>query len=130
MQSNKPNRIMEILTTEYKGESLLLVLISIVIMVVSSYIIIGTLVINPTFPVIGRFPLLSTIIFMVSGAVGLILGSWPLFKPSVVEIKRLTPPTKATYFDHMVKVFTFILVFLVVFIVFDSMITATFGLFI
>jgi preprotein translocase subunit SecE len=121
---------MEILTTEYKGESLLLVFVSIVIMVVSSYIIIGTLVINPTFPVIGRFPLLSTVVFMVSGAVGLVLGSWPLFKPSIVEIKRLTPPTRAIYLDHMVKVFTFILLFLIVFIVFDSVITATFGLFI
>jgi len=129
MQSNKPNRIMEILTTEYKGESFLLVMVSIVIMVVSAYIINGTLVINPDFPVIGLFPTLSVIVFMFSGAVGFVIGSWPLFKPSVVEIKRLSPPTKATFFDHMVKVFTFILVFLVVFIAFDSVITATFGLF-
>jgi hypothetical protein len=65
MQSNKPNRIMEILTTEYKGESFLLVMVSIVIMVVSAYIINGTLVINPDFPVIGLFPTVSTIVFMV-----------------------------------------------------------------
>jgi preprotein translocase subunit SecE len=129
MQSNKPNRIMEILTTEYKGESLLLVLVSIVIMVVSAYIINGTLVINPDFPIIGNFPLLSTIVFMFSGAVGLVIGSWPLFKPSVIEIKRLTPPSRSVYLDHMVKVFTFILLFLVVFILFDSVITASFGLF-
>jgi preprotein translocase subunit SecE len=66
---------------------------------------------------------------MFSGAVGLVIGSWPLFKPSMVEIKRLTPPSRAIYADHMVKVFTFILLFLVVFIIFDSVITAAFGLF-
>jgi len=130
MQSNKPNRIMQILTTEYKGESLLLVAVSIVIMVVSAYIIDGTLIINSDFPVIGQFPTVSVVVFMTAGAVGLVIGSWPLFKPSVAEISRLTPPTKATYADHMIKVFTFILIFLAVFLIYDSVITATFGLFV
>jgi len=121
---------MQILTTEYKGESLLLVAVSIVIMVVSAYIIDGTLVINSDFPVIGQFPTVSIIVFMTAGAVGLVIGSWPLFKPSVAEVSRLTPPTKATYADHMVKVFTFILIFLAVFLIYDSVIAATFGLFV
>jgi preprotein translocase subunit SecE len=67
---------------------------------------------------------------MTAGAVGLVIGSWPLFKPSVAEVSRLTPPSKATYADHMVKVFTFILIFLAVFLIYDSVIAATFGLFV
>lgn len=130
MSESKKSPVMQILTKEYKYESLFLVLISVVIMVVSAYIINGTLTIDPGFPVLGNFPLVSAIVFFVAGFIGLVVGSWPIFKPSFKEIGRLTPPTKATYGDHTVKVFTFILGLTAIFLIFDSAIAGFFGLFI
>lgn len=124
----KTNRVWEILSKEYKYESLLLVFLSIVIMVVSAYIMNGTLTINASFPVLGDFPLISAIVFFVAGFTGMIVGAWPIFKPSVKEMKRLTPPTKKVFGDHIVKVFTFILGLTAVFLIYDSIISALFKL--
>ena len=74
-------------------------------------------------------PIVAAIVFMVAGAVGVVVGSWPIFKPSFKEVKRLTPPTKRTYFDHIVKVFSFIIGLTIIFLIFDSAMTAFVGLF-
>ncbi len=130
MSENKKSSIWQILSKEYKYESLFLVFLSIVIMVVSAFIMNGTLTINAGVPVLGTFPLISAIVFFVTGFIGLIIGSWPIFKPSFKELRRLTPPTKAVYGDHTVKVFTFILGLTAIFLIFDSVIASFFGIFI
>jgi len=130
MSENKKNPIWQILSKEYKYESLFLVFLSVVIMIVSAFIMNGTLTINDGVPVLGTFPLISAIIFFITGFIGLVIGSWPIFKPSFKEVRRLTPPSKAVYGDHTVKVFTFILGLTAVFLIFDSVIASFFGLFI
>lgn len=127
--SENRSKVWDVLSKEYKYESLFLVLISVVIMVVSAFIINGTLTIRPEFPLLGDFPVVAAIVFMVAGFIGLVIGSWPIFKPSFKEIKRLTPPTKRTYGDHIVKVFSFILGLSAIFLIFDSAIAAFVGLF-
>lgn len=129
MSENKKSSIMSILSKEYKYESLFLVLISIVIMVVSAFLMNGTLTIREEFPLLGSFPLISAIVFFVAGTIGLVVGSWPIFKPSFKEVRRLTPPTKSVYGDHIVKVFSFILGLILIFLIFDSAVAAFFGLF-
>lgn len=128
MSENKKSRIWDILQKEYKYESLILVLISIVIMVVSAMIIGGTLTIRESFPVLGNYPTISAVVFMVAGFVGLVVGSWPIFKPSFKEARRLTPPTKKTYGDHVVKVFSFVLGLIAIFLIYDTVIAGLFGL--
>ncbi|XMB86661.1 preprotein translocase subunit SecE [Mycoplasmatota bacterium WC44] len=130
MSEKKQSKVFEILSKEYKYESVLLTVISIIIMIVSAYIMNGTLTIEPEFPVLGSFPLVTAIVFFVAGFVGLVVGSWPIFKPSFKEVKRLTPPSKKTYADHTVKVFTFILGLTAIFLIFDTAISSFFGLFI
>ena len=130
MSENKKSPIWQILSKEYKYESLFLVFLSVVIMVVSAFIINGTLTINAGVPVLGTFPLISAIIFFITGFIGLVIGSWPIFKPSFKEVRRLTPPSKAVYGDHTVKVFTFILGLTAIFLIFDSVIASFFGIFI
>lgn len=127
--SENRSKVWDVLSKEYKYESLFLVLISVVIMVVSAFIINGTLTIRPEFPLLGDFPVVAAIVFMVAGFIGMVIGSWPIFKPSFKEIKRLTPPTKRTYGDHIVKVFSFILGLTAIFLIFDSAIAAFVGLF-
>lgn len=128
-EKKQQSPVMRVLTKEYKYESLFLVLISIVIMVVSAYIINGTLTIRSEFPVLGNFPLVSAIVFFVAGFIGLVVGAWPIFKPSFKEVRRLTPPTKRMYGDHTVKVFSFILGLLAIFLIYDTVIASLFGLF-
>ncbi|XMB67604.1 hypothetical protein RI065_03505 [Mycoplasmatota bacterium zrk1] len=129
MSEKKKNRVWEIVTKDYKYESVILTVISIVIMIISAYIINGTLTIRPSFPVLGTYPLVSAIVFFVAGFVGLVVGSWPIFKPSFKEVSRLTPPTKKTYGDHIVKVFTFILGLTAIFLVYDSIMNVFIKLF-
>jgi len=128
MSENK-SKVWDILSKEYKYESLFLILISIVIMVVSAFLMNGTLAVRSDFPILGDFPLVSAIIFMIAGFIGLVVGSWPIFKPSFKEVRRLSSPSKKTYGDHTVKVFSFILGLTVIFIIYDSAITAFFKLF-
>jgi hypothetical protein len=128
MSENKQTSVWDIFRKEYKYESLLLVFLSVVIMVVSAMIIGGTLTIRESFPVLGNFPTISAIVFMVAGFIGLVVGSWPIFKPSFKEARRLTPPTKRTYGDHVVKVFSFVLGLTVIFLIYDTVIAGLFGL--
>ena len=83
--SEKKSRVWDILQKDYKYESLFLVLISIVIMVVSAFLMNGTLTIRAEFPLLGNFPTVSAIVFFVAGFIGLVVGSWPIFKPSFKE---------------------------------------------
>ncbi len=127
-EKKQQSSVWDVFTREYKYESLFLVLISVVIMVVSAYIMNGTLTIREGFPVLGNFPMVSAIVFFVAGFIGLVVGAWPIFKPSFKELRRLTPPTRRTYGDHTVKVFSFILGLLAIFLLYDSVITFLFGL--
>jgi len=122
MSEKKPNRVWEILTKEYKYESIVLVVVSIVIMIITAYILNGTLTINPNFFLLGDYPTISAIVFFVAGFIGLVVGLWPLFKPSFKEINRLTPPTRRTYLDHTIKVFSFILGLIAIFLIYDTVV--------
>lgn len=130
MKEQKPSKVWDIIMKEYKYESILLVVISIIVMVTSAYIINGTLTIRPDFPVLGDFPLVAAIVILIAGFVGLVLGAWPIFKPSFKEVKRLTPPTPSTFKDHIIKVFTFILGLTAVFLIYDTIIASFIKLFV
>lgn len=131
MKEQKPSKVWEVLSKEYRYESLILVFFAIVLMIVSAYILNGTLTLRTDIPVLGLlglYPLVSASVFFVAGFVGLIVGAWPIFKPSFKEVKRLTPPTRKIFIDHIIKVFTFILGLTAIFLIYDTIITQLFSL--
>lgn len=128
----KPNRIHDILTKDYKWESGLLLFLSIVILAMAGLLVAQTLVIDTTVPVIGKilgtYPIVTEIVLFVLGFVGLFVSVWPVVKPSVKEVNKLTFPTKSEYGLNIARVFSFIIGLLVIFMIYDLVIVKVFAI--
>ena len=120
----KPSKIMEILTTEYKWETYLLGVLSIIAIALGLLIFSNVLTVNESTPVIGGNGTLFAWIITIVGAVGFILFAIPLFKPAVPELKKLTFPTFRVFVANATRVFIFIIVIAAIIMLFDSFIGA------
>ena len=123
----KPSKIMEILTTEYKWETYLLGVLSIIAIALGLLIFSNVLTVNESTPVIGGNGTLFAWIITIVGAVGFILFAIPLFKPAVPELKKLSFPTFRVFVANATRVFIFIIVIAAVILLFDSFIGALLG---
>ena len=123
----KPSKIKEILTTEYKWETYLLGFLSLVAIALGLLIFTNVLTINENTAVIGNYPTLFAWIITVVGGIGLILFAIPLFKPAVPELKKLSFPTFRVFIANATRVFIFIIVVALMFLLFESFIGALLG---
>lgn len=123
----KPSKIKEILTTEYKWETYLLGVLSLVAITLGLLIFSNVLTVNEGTPVIGNFPELFAWIITIVGAVGFVLFAIPLFKPAFPELKKLTFPTFKVFVANATRVFIFIIVIALVFLLYESFIGALLG---
>jgi preprotein translocase subunit SecE len=123
----KPSKIKEILTTEYKWETYLLGALSVIAIALGLLIFTDVLTVNSSTPVIGNYPELFAWIITIVGAVGFILFAIPLFKPAAPELKKLTFPTFRTFVADATRVFIFIIVIALVFLLYESFIGALLG---
>ena len=123
----KPSKIKEILTTEYKWETYLLGVLSLIAIALGLLIFTEVLTVNEGTPVIGNYPTLFAWIITVVGAVGFILFAIPLFKPAVPELKKLTFPTFRVFVANATRVFIFIIVLAGMLLLFDAFVTALLG---
>lgn len=124
-KENKENKILTILTKEYKYEGLILLLLSLVAIVLGVLIIIGEntgtsgLVIKDNVFLIGDYPKVFAWILIILGAVSLLLAVWPFYKPSIAEIKKISWPTKGVLLKNSATVFVFALIMSLFFLVVD-----------
>ena len=123
----KPSKIKEILTTEYKWETYLLGVLSVFAIALGLLIFTGVLTVNESTPVIGGNGELFAWIITIVGAVGFVLFAIPLFKPAVPELKKLTFPTFKVCVANATRVFIFIIVLALIFLLYDAFITAFLG---
>ena len=123
----KPSKIKEILTTEYKWETYLLGALSIIAIALGLLIFTDVLTVNSDTPVIGNYPTLFAWIITIVGVVGFILFAIPLFKPAAPEFKKLTFPTFGKFVADATRVFIFIIVIALVFLLYESFIGALLG---
>ena len=123
----KPSKIKEILTTEYKWETYLLGFLSLVAIALGLLIFANVLSVNESTPVIGNYPNLFAWIITVVGVVGLILFAIPLFRPAMPELKKLTFPTFPAFVANATRVFIFIIVIALVFLLYEQFIGALLG---
>lgn len=124
--NTKPSKFWEILTKDYKYENLILVILSITVLVFGALIVAGSLNVNQSFPVIGKYPEVFAWSIIVIAVSALLFTAWPFFKPSIFEWKKTTKPTKAIMFDHIAKVFSFMLLLSILFALFDYLIGLVF----
>ena len=123
----KPSKIKEILTTEYKWETYLLGVLSLVAIALGLLIFTEVLTVNEGTPVIGNYPTLFAWIITIVGATGFILFAIPLFKPAVPELRKLTFPTFRVFVANATRVFIFIIVIALMFLLYESFVGALLG---
>ena len=128
-QEQKGNRVLEILTTEYPIDRVLVVIMGLLVTVVGFY-----LVTNDPFLQITNTDawytkwifgtdtgiLIFSIFILLMGVGSLVIGLYPYFKPSVKEMKRVTWPNGTTIKNHSVRVFGFILFLMAVFVAYEA----------
>ncbi len=108
------NKLMEILTTEYKGESLLLGVLA-TITAALAVMIIGNVQgfhIPAEFPVLGGSP--NDMIFawtvLVIALLGLALVIYPFFLPAFPELRKITWAGFKEFLDNAVRVLFFVII--------------------
>jgi len=127
-QKEKRNFVIEILSKEYKYENLFLMILSLLAIVLGVLIINGTLVVNESFFIIGTYPMVFSWILVALGVISLLLVIWPFYKPSFIELKRVTWLTRNQFLGNISKVFLFILFISLMFFVLDLAISGIFTL--
>ena len=123
----KPSKIHEILTTEYKWETYLLGVLSVIAIALGLLLFTDVLTVEEDTAVIGNYPELFAWIITIVGAIGFILFAIPLFKPAIPELKVLSFPTWKVFLANSTRVFIFIIVIALMFLLYESFIGAFLG---
>lgn len=121
------SKLVEILTTEYKWENLLLGILATLSTAFSIMILSGILVVNDTFPVIGDYPMVFAGILLGISILGLLLVIYPFFIPAIPELKKMTWADWPTMLDASARVIIFVLSFALIFFGFDLLIQLIMG---
>ena len=119
----KQSKLQEILSTEYKWETYLLGVLAVVAIALGLLIFTDVLTVNESTPIIGNYPKLFAWIITIVGAIGLILFAVPLFKPAVPELKKLSWPTWRVFVANTTRVFIFLIVMSLLFMLYESFIS-------
>jgi preprotein translocase SecE subunit len=129
------SRVLEILTTEYPLDRVLLVIMGMLVTVVGYYLVSGDPFLQITNTdswytswIFGTDTgiLIFSIFILVVGVVALVIGLWPYFQPSFKEMKRVSWPNGATIKNHSARVYGFILFLILVFVLFETGLTPLF----
>jgi preprotein translocase subunit SecE len=113
-QVEQKSKLLEVLTTEYKWENLLLGVLATISGALALMIITGSsiLQINENFPVLGQGNngiIFAWVLFAIS-VFGLILVIYPFFLPAIPELRKITWPTWPKFLDHAVRTLIFLFV--------------------
>jgi len=119
----KPSRVMEILRTEYPFERILLGVLGAAVIILGVYLIEGTVLeIRLTswfiFSTATRRLIFSILVILV-GSISFFMAIWPFFVPSFAEMKKVTWPNRSMIMNHSARVFGFIIVVSLFFVLID-----------
>ena len=117
------SRISEYLKEEHKWENYLFVLVSLVTLVLGTLMLAGTLVVKEDFPLIGDYPKVFAWILVTIAGLGLIYAVYPFYKPAFPEFKKITWLKPKKFLGDTIRVFLFITIFTLLFLLYDSFIT-------
>ena len=123
----KSSKLREIFSTEYKWETYLIGFLSIVALALSLLMLTKVLTIKEDTPIIGSIPLLFEILLLVLSVAGLLLFAIPFFRPALPEVKKLSFPTFRVFIANTTRVFIFLIVIVLLFLLYEAFITAFLG---
>lgn len=121
--AEKKSRIWEILAKDYKWESYLFFAVSLLVLTLGILILTGVLTIKESFPVIGKYPKVFSWIMVGFSSFGLLYSLFPFFKPAWPEIKKVSWPSRKTFLGDSIRVFMFLIIFALLFVLYDFFIT-------
>lgn len=116
-------RVWEYIKEEHKWESYVSLFFSLVVLILGCLMLSGTLVVKENIPVIGSIPTLFAWILVVLGAGGLLYSVYPFFKPAFPEFRKISWLTGYKFLGNTVRVFLFLIIFTLLFLLYDSFIT-------
>ncbi|MCR3905996.1 MAG: preprotein translocase subunit SecE [Tenericutes bacterium] len=124
--TEQKSKLIEVLTTEYKWENLLLGILATLSGALALMIISGNslLQINADFPILGQGNnglIFAWVLFAIS-LFGLILVIYPFFLPALPELKKITWPTLPKFIDHGVRVVIFLFILTGIILIFNILI--------
>ncbi len=122
-KEEKQSKLMEILSKDYRWENYVFFVVSLLVLLLGILILTGTLTINSDAIIIGSFPTTFAWILVVVGSLTLIYAVYPFFKPALPEIKKISWLKGKKYFGNVLRVFTFIIIFALLFLLYDMFIT-------
>lgn len=130
-QVEQKSKLLEVLTTEYKWENLLLGVLATISGALALMIITGSTVlqINQNFPVLGQGNnglIFAWVLFAIS-VFGLILVIYPFFLPAIPELKKITWPSWPKFLDHAVRTLIFLFIITGVITLFNLFIKTVLG---
>lgn len=117
------SRIMEYLKTEHKWENYLFLFVSVVTLLLGVLMLTGALVVKEDFPLIGKYPSVFAWILVVVAGIGVVYALYPFFKPAFPEFKKITWLSWIKFLGNAIRVFLFLIIFTLLFLLYDSFIT-------
>lgn len=125
-QEEQKSKLVEVLTTEYRWESLLLGILATIAMGISLMIISGNtlLEINPDFPILGEGNngVIFAWVLMIIAAFGLILVLYPFFLPALPELKKISWAKWPKFLDNAGRVLIFLFIITGFLVLYDFLI--------
>lgn len=119
----KTNKVLEILRKEYPFERVLLGVLGILVIVLGVYLIEGS-ILEIRYTDLWIFNsdtkiLIFSIFVVLVGSVSFLMAIWPFFVPSFAEMKKVSWPNQKTIANHSARVFGFIIVLALFFVLID-----------
>ena len=113
-QTEEQSKLIQVLTTEYKWENLLLGILATLSAALALMIISGNVLlqIDPNFPILGQGNnglIFAWVLFAIS-IFGLVLVIYPFFLPALPELKKITWPSFPKFVDHATRVLIFLFI--------------------
>ncbi|MDY0210461.1 MAG: preprotein translocase subunit SecE [Acholeplasma sp.] len=118
--TEKKSKIVEILTTDYPWENLLLGVLASLSLALSIMILSGILSTQDgPIPIISDYPNLFAGILLGISILGLLLVIYPFFVPAIPELKKMSWASWKTFLDAGTRVLIFVVFFSLLFFAYD-----------
>ena len=115
----KRNKLLEVLSQDYRAENIFLALVAIIAMAFSVMILSNKLNIKDSYPLIGAYPTAFAIILLCISILGLLVVLWPFFEPSIGEFRKITWARPKELYEDLFRVIVFMIFFIFVLLFFD-----------
>ncbi|MCR5307634.1 MAG: preprotein translocase subunit SecE [bacterium] len=115
----KRNKLLEVLSQDYRAENIFLALIAIVAMAFSVMILSGTLNVKDNYPLLGAYPKVFAIILLIISTLGLAVVLWPFYEPSLGEFKKITWAKAKEFYEDLFRVIVFMIFLVFILLFFD-----------